>query len=123
MGDLGIEGLLCSSIYDKRRVVARLLPPKFPTVPITLDFEIKKMFTKEIYHMSKVLFQNKHVRSEKETKNVGKWEGGCGGGNPGEVAGMEPRWQYGMGAWRVGHDDVSWEGAYVHWMHAWKYII
>ena len=85
MGDLGIEGLLCSSIYDKRRVVARLLPPKFPTVPITLDFEIKKMFTKEIYHMSKVLSQNKHVRSEKETKKCGKmgrwvWWGKPGGG-------------------------------------------
>lgn len=46
------------------------------------------------------------------------WENGGttsskgGGGNPGEVAGMEPRWQHGMGAVRVGHDDVSWVGAY-----------
>ena len=87
MGDLGIEGLLCSSIYDKRRVVARLLPPKFPTVPITLDFEIKKMFTKEIYHMSKVLSQNKHVRSEKETKKM--WENG----KVGVVGETRGRWQ------------------------------
>lgn len=102
---------LCTT---KRRVVARLLPPKFPTVPITLDFVIKKMFTKENYHMSKILPQNKHVRSEKETNKCGEMgKGGYDGGNLGEVVGMEPRWQYGMGA----------GGAYEHGTHAWKYII
>lgn len=95
MRNLGIEGLSCSSIYNKRCVVTRLLPPKLPTIPTVLDFDFFFKITKENYHMSNILPQNKHVRSEKETNKCGKMGGLQAQKVVGETQGRWQEWNQG----------------------------